>query len=88
MRWWGRNGLLKAFEQELEGVKAGLHTFFEGCLPVEILAAGRESLAFGPMRPVGLTDPRTGKRPYVVLQLRGRITSPGLCTTSSDFRRT
>ncbi len=63
---------LKAFEQELEGgVKAGLHTFFEGCLPVEILAArGRESLAFGPMRPVGLTDPRTGKRPYAVLQLR------------------
>lgn len=63
---------LKAFEMELEGgVKAGLHTFFEGCLPVEILAArGRESLAFGPMRPVGLADPRTGKRPYAVVQLR------------------
>ncbi|GAB4578386.1 MAG: FADH(2)-oxidizing methylenetetrahydrofolate--tRNA-(uracil(54)-C(5))-methyltra nsferase TrmFO [Anaerolineales bacterium] len=63
---------LKEFEVELErGVKAGLHTFFEGCLPVEILAArGREALAFGPMRPVGLTDPRTGKRPHAVVQLR------------------
>jgi methylenetetrahydrofolate--tRNA-(uracil-5-)-methyltransferase len=45
--------------------------FFEGCPPVEILAArGERSLAFGPMRPVGLTDPRTGRRPYAVVQLR------------------
>lgn len=45
--------------------------FFEGCLPVEQIAArGEDSLAFGPMRPVGLYDPRTGKRPYAVLQLR------------------
>lgn len=45
--------------------------FFEGCLPVEVLAArGREALAFGPLRPVGLTDPRTGQRPYAVVQLR------------------
>lgn len=45
--------------------------FFEGCLPVERLAArGREALAFGPLRPVGLRDPRTGKRPYAVVQLR------------------
>jgi methylenetetrahydrofolate--tRNA-(uracil-5-)-methyltransferase len=45
--------------------------FFEGCLPVEQIAArGRESLAFGPMRPVGLRDPRTGKRPHAVVQLR------------------
>jgi len=45
--------------------------FFEGCLPVEVLAArGRDALAFGPLRPVGLTDPRTGKRPYAVVQLR------------------
>lgn len=45
--------------------------FFEGCLPVEQIATrGDDSLAFGPMRPVGLTDPRTGKRPYAVLQLR------------------
>ena len=63
---------LESFEQELEqGVRAGWHQFFEGCLPVEILAGrGHESLAFGPMRPVGLTDPRTGKRPYAVVQLR------------------
>ncbi len=45
--------------------------YFEGCLPVEVMAErGRETLRFGPMKPVGLTDPRTGKRPYAVLQLR------------------
>jgi methylenetetrahydrofolate--tRNA-(uracil-5-)-methyltransferase len=45
--------------------------FFEGCLAVEVLAArGRQALAFGPLRPVGLTDPRTGRRPYAVVQLR------------------
>lgn len=45
--------------------------FFEGCLPIEVLARrGREALAFGPLRPVGMIDPRTGKRPYAVVQLR------------------
>jgi len=45
--------------------------FFEGCLPVEVIARrGRQALAFGPMRPVGLIDPRTGRRPYAVVQLR------------------
>jgi methylenetetrahydrofolate--tRNA-(uracil-5-)-methyltransferase len=45
--------------------------FFEGCLPIEELARrGRETLCFGPMKPVGLTDPRTGRRPHAVLQLR------------------
>lgn len=45
--------------------------FFEGCMPIEVMAGrSREALAFGPMRPVGLTDPRTGKRPYAVVQLR------------------
>ena len=45
--------------------------FFEGCMPVEALAArGHDALAFGPMRPVGLIDPRTGRRPYAVVQLR------------------
>jgi len=45
--------------------------FFEGCLPIEQLARrGEKSLAFGPMRPVGLKDPRTGKRPQAVVQLR------------------
>jgi methylenetetrahydrofolate--tRNA-(uracil-5-)-methyltransferase len=45
--------------------------FFEACLPVEVLARrGEKSLAFGPLRPVGLTDPRTGRRPHAVVQLR------------------
>jgi folate-dependent tRNA-U54 methylase TrmFO/GidA len=63
---------LRAFEEEIrQGVRAGVERFFEGCLPIEILAErGREALAFGPLRPVGLIDPRTGKRPYAVVQLR------------------
>lgn len=45
--------------------------FFEGCIPIEQLAKrGRETLAFGPMRPKGLRDPRTGERPHAVVQLR------------------
>jgi methylenetetrahydrofolate--tRNA-(uracil-5-)-methyltransferase len=45
--------------------------YFEGCLPVEVMAErGEMTLAFGPMKPVGLVDPRTGRRPYAVLQLR------------------
>ena len=61
---------LRSFEDAIRGgVKAGM--FFEGCLPVEVIAErGANSLAFGPMRPVGLTDPRTGRRPYAIVQLR------------------
>jgi len=61
---------LRPFEEAIKnGVKAG--HFFEGCLPIEIIAQrGIDSLAFGPMRPVGLRDPRIGKRPYAVVQLR------------------
>lgn len=45
--------------------------YFEGCLPVEVIAKrGRDTLAFGTMKPVGLTDPHTGKRPHAVVQLR------------------
>ncbi len=45
--------------------------YFEGCLPIEVLAArGRDTLRFGPLKPVGLEDPRTGTRPYAVVQLR------------------
>jgi methylenetetrahydrofolate--tRNA-(uracil-5-)-methyltransferase len=45
--------------------------YFEGCLPVEEIARrGRDTLRFGPMKPVGLIDPRSGKRPYAVVQLR------------------
>ena len=50
------------FEKEL---------FFEGCLPVEVIASrGEDTLRFGPMKPVGLVDPRTGRRPHAVVQLR------------------
>jgi len=53
---------LKDFEKEL---------FFEGCLPVEVIASrGPDTLRFGPMKPVGLTDPRTGRRAHAVVQLR------------------
>ncbi len=45
--------------------------YFEGCMPIEEMARrGRDTLAFGPMRPVGLTDPRTGRRPFAVAQAR------------------
>ncbi|HYG70364.1 MAG TPA: methylenetetrahydrofolate--tRNA-(uracil(54)-C(5))-methyltransferase (FADH(2)-oxidizing) TrmFO [Anaeromyxobacteraceae bacterium] len=60
----------------LAGEKVKAHDFeepryFEGCLPIEVMAArGAEVLAHGPMKPVGLEDPRTGKRPYAVVQLR------------------
>lgn len=55
---------LRDFEQEDA-------KFFEGCMPVEQLAKrGRDALRFGPMRPVGLRDPRTGERPFAVVQLR------------------
>lgn len=61
---------LRSFEDAIRsGVKAG--HFFEGCLPIEVIAErGVDSLAFGPMRPVGLRDPRTGRRPHAIVQLR------------------
>lgn len=53
---------LKEFEKEI---------YFEGCMPVEVMAKrGPKTLLFGPMKPVGLEDPKTGKRPYAVVQLR------------------
>jgi methylenetetrahydrofolate--tRNA-(uracil-5-)-methyltransferase len=63
---------LQDFEQEVNtGIRAGKHQFFEGCLPVEVLAQrDPRALAFGPLRPVGLIDPRTGRRPFAVVQLR------------------
>lgn len=65
------DALLSAELIELKQFERDDPQFFEGCLPVEQLAArGRESLAFGPLRPVGLRDPRTGQRPYAVVQLR------------------
>jgi methylenetetrahydrofolate--tRNA-(uracil-5-)-methyltransferase len=54
--------LIKDFEEDL---------YFEGCLPVETIARrGKDTLRFGPMKPVGLPDPRTGEMPYAVVQLR------------------
>ena len=45
--------------------------YFEGCLPIEVMAArGPDTLRFGPMKPIGLVDPRTGRRPWAVVQLR------------------
>jgi len=65
------DALLSAELIDLKDFERDDPQFFEGCLPVERLAArGREALAFGPLRPVGLRDPRTGKRPYAVVQLR------------------
>jgi methylenetetrahydrofolate--tRNA-(uracil-5-)-methyltransferase len=56
----------KADTREWEGTP-----YFDGCLPIEVMAErGRDTLRFGPMKPVGLTDPRTGRRPWAVVQLR------------------
>lgn len=53
---------VKDFEKEV---------YFEGCMPVEVMAKrGKKTLLFGPLKPVGLEDPKTGKRPYAVVQLR------------------
>lgn len=53
---------LKEFEKEV---------FFEGCMPIEVMASrGKKTMLFGPMKPVGLEDPHTGKRPFAVVQLR------------------
>jgi methylenetetrahydrofolate--tRNA-(uracil-5-)-methyltransferase len=61
--------LLEAETVPLHDFEAAL--YFEGCLPIEEMARrGRDTLAFGPMKPVGLVDPRTGRRPHAVVQLR------------------
>ncbi len=65
------DALLSAERIELRQFEREDPHFFEGCLPVEVMAArGPDALAFGPLRPVGLIDPRTGRRPYAVVQLR------------------
>ena len=67
----------KAFREELcSAEEAEMHGFddggvFEGCMPIEVMARrGEDTMRYGPMKPVGLTDPRTGKDPYAVVQLR------------------
>lgn len=63
--------LLAAETIELRDFEQEDPRFFEGCLPIEQIAArGHDALAFGPMRPVGITDPRTGRWPHAVVQLR------------------
>jgi methylenetetrahydrofolate--tRNA-(uracil-5-)-methyltransferase len=63
--------LLAAKRIPLRSFEAEDKHFFEACLPVEVIAErGHKALAFGPMRPVGLRDPKTGRRPYAVVQLR------------------
>ncbi len=65
------NALLSAETIQRRPFEAEDERFFEGCLPLEVLAArGPEALAYGPLSPMGLRDPRTGKRPRAVVQLR------------------
>ena len=64
------------YEDIINAPKTAFHDFekmvyFEGCMPIEAMAErGKDTLAFGPMKPVGLEDPKTNKRPYAVIQLR------------------
>jgi len=64
------------YEALVSAERADLHEFdktdvYEGCMPVEVLASrGRDAIRYGPLKPVGLTDPRTGRRPWAVVQLR------------------
>ena len=63
------NELIHAEEAEVHGFED--KNVFEGCMPVEVMARrGFDTLRYGPLKPVGLTDPRTGKEPYAVVQLR------------------
>ena len=63
------NALTTAEEAEVHGFED--QNVFEGCMPVEVMARrGFDTLRYGPLKPVGLTDPRTGKEPYAVVQLR------------------
>lgn len=74
---------LRFYNELINAESAPLHEFdrehfgkdnfkvYEGCMPIEVLAKrGEDTMRFGPLKPVGLTDPRTGKRPYAVVQLR------------------
>ena len=61
--------LISAEEAEVHGFED--KRVFEGCMPVEVMARrGQDTLRYGPLKPVGLTDPKTGKEPYAVVQLR------------------
>ncbi len=63
--------LVNAERTPLHGVDVSNPKVYEGCMPIEVMAQrGSDTIRFGPMKPVGLTDPRTGHRPWAVLQLR------------------
>lgn len=63
--------LVAAERTPLHGVDTSNPKVYEGCMPIEVMAQrGSDTIRFGPMKPVGLTDPRTGHRPWAVLQLR------------------
>ena len=65
------DALIQGERAPLKDFELGQPKMYEGCMPVEVLAGrGRDALRFGPLKPVGLTDPRTGKRPWAVVQLR------------------
>ena len=71
-----KDGYLEFYRELISAKRAELHDFenmkvFEGCMPVEVMALrGEDTLRFGPLKPVGLTDPKTGRRPYACMQLR------------------
>ncbi|MFS8805262.1 FADH(2)-oxidizing methylenetetrahydrofolate--tRNA-(uracil(54)-C(5))-methyltransferase TrmFO [Synechococcus sp. R55.6] len=68
-RFW--QALVEAEQAPLKDFEREERKFFEGCLPIEEMARrGKDTLCFGPLKPVGLVDPRTGSRPYAVVQLR------------------
>ncbi|HCG35048.1 MAG TPA: methylenetetrahydrofolate--tRNA-(uracil(54)-C(5))-methyltransferase (FADH(2)-oxidizing) TrmFO [Clostridiales bacterium] len=63
--------LVSARSADLHAIDTQKPQVFEGCMPVEVMAKrGKETLLYGPLKPVGLTDPKTGKHPYAVVQLR------------------
>ncbi|NLZ46885.1 MAG: methylenetetrahydrofolate--tRNA-(uracil(54)-C(5))-methyltransferase (FADH(2)-oxidizing) TrmFO [Clostridiales bacterium] len=65
------NALIEAESAPLKEFEKEHFKVYEGCMPIEVLAKrGKDTIRFGPLKPVGLTDPRTGKRPYAVVQLR------------------
>ncbi|MBR2283214.1 MAG: methylenetetrahydrofolate--tRNA-(uracil(54)-C(5))-methyltransferase (FADH(2)-oxidizing) TrmFO [Ruminococcus sp.] len=66
-----RNALLTAERVQLKDFETHPFSVYEGCMPIEVLASrGEDAMRFGPMKPVGIDDPKTGRRPYAVVQLR------------------
>lgn len=65
------NELINAESVKLKEFEENAPTVYEGCMPIEIMAKrGKDTIRFGPLKPVGLRDPKTGSRPYAVVQLR------------------